>query len=91
MSPGSGTVRALAQARPKQARPKQAQPLSSGRALLEGTYRSLLPTALAHGITTETAAATTLAAIDRDANGFPDRAVLWPLLIGAWKRKEPRG
>ena len=67
------------------------EPLSSGRALLEGTFRSLLPTALAHGITTETAAAATLTAIDRDANGFPGHAVLWPLLIGAWKRKEPRG
>ena len=29
-----------------------------------------------------------LAAIDRDAARFPDRPVLWPLLIGAWKRKE---
>jgi hypothetical protein len=67
------------------------EPLSSGRALLEDTFRSLLPTALAHGITTETAAAATLTAIDRDANGFPGHAVLWPLLIGAWKRKEPRG
>ena len=67
------------------------EPLSSGRVLLESTFRSLLPAALAHGITTETAADATLAAIGRDANGFPDHAVLWPLLIGAWKRKEPRG
>ena len=29
-----------------------------------------------------------LAAIDRDATRFPDRPMLWPLLIGAWKRKE---
>jgi hypothetical protein len=29
-----------------------------------------------------------LAAIDRDAGLFPDRPMLWPLLIGAWKRKE---
>ncbi len=64
------------------------EPLSSGRALLEGTFRSLLPVALAHGITTETAATVTLAAVDRDANDFPGHAVLWPLLIGAWKRKE---
>jgi hypothetical protein len=33
-------------------------------------------------------AAATLASIDRDAARFPDRPVLWPLLIGAWKRKE---
>ncbi len=64
------------------------EPLGSGRALLEGTFRSLLPTALAHGITTEAAAAATLTAIDRDAHDFADHAVLWPLLIGAWKGKE---
>ena len=64
------------------------EPLGTGRALLEHTFRSLLPTALAHGITTETAAAATLTAIDRDAHDFADHAVLWPLLIGAWKRKE---
>ncbi len=63
------------------------EPLSSGRVLLEGTFESLLPTALAHGITTDTAAAATLTAIDRDAHDFADHAVLWPLLIGAWKRK----
>ena len=28
------------------------------------------------------------AAIDRDAGRFPDRPMLWPLLIGAWKRKQ---
>jgi ubiquinone/menaquinone biosynthesis C-methylase UbiE len=63
------------------------EPLATGRALLEGTFRSVLPTALAHGITTEPAAAAALAAMDRDAGRFADRPVLWPLLIGAWKRK----
>jgi hypothetical protein len=29
-----------------------------------------------------------LAAIDRDAGLFPDRPMLWQLLIGAWNRKE---
>jgi hypothetical protein len=48
----------------------------------------VLPTALAHGVTTEAGAAAVLASIDRDATRFPDRPVLWPLLIGAWKRKE---
>jgi hypothetical protein len=66
------------------------EPLASGRALLEGSFRSVLPAALAHGITTRTAAEAALAAIDRDAGRFPDRPVLWPLLIGAWKRKELR-
>jgi hypothetical protein len=48
----------------------------------------VLPTALAHGITTEKRAAAALASLDRDATRFPGRPVLWPLLIGAWKRKE---
>ncbi len=64
------------------------EPLATGRAVMEGAFRSLLPTALAHGVTTEEAAAQTLASIDRDATSFPDRPTLWPLLIGAWKRKE---
>ncbi len=64
------------------------EPLGLGRVLLERSFRSVLPTALAHGITTETGAAAALAAIDRDATDFSDRPVLWPSLIGAWKRKE---
>jgi hypothetical protein len=55
--------------------------------MLEGAFRSVLPTALAYGVTTEDGAAATLASIDRDATRFPDRPLLWPLLIGAWKRK----
>ncbi len=41
----------------------------------------------AAGVTTETQAAITLEALDRDVERFPERPVLWPLLIGAWKRK----
>ena len=63
------------------------EPLATGRVIMEGSFRSVLPTALAHGVTTEAAAAAALASIDRDATRFPDRPVLWPLLIGAWKRK----
>jgi 2-polyprenyl-3-methyl-5-hydroxy-6-metoxy-1,4-benzoquinol methylase len=63
------------------------EPLASGRTLFEGTFRSVLPTALAHGITTRRKADAALAAIDRDAIRHADRPVLWPLLIGAWKRK----
>jgi SAM-dependent methyltransferase len=65
------------------------EPLATGRLMLEGAFRSLLPTALAHGVTTPDHAAAMLAAIDHDATAFPDRPMLWPLLIGAWKRKEP--
>jgi hypothetical protein len=29
-----------------------------------------------------------LALIDRDVTRFPDRSLVWPLMIGAWKRKD---
>lgn len=64
------------------------EPLMTGRTVLERVFHSVLPTALAHGITTETASAATLASIDRDASRFADRPMLWPLLVSAWKRKE---
>jgi SAM-dependent methyltransferase len=64
------------------------EPLATGRLIMERTFRSVLPMALARGITTEPRAAAALASIDRDATRFPDRPVLWPLLVGAWKRKE---
>jgi hypothetical protein len=63
------------------------EPLATGRIMIESVFRSLLPTALARGITTEADAAATLSLIDRDARRFPGRPLLWPLLIGAWKRK----
>jgi SAM-dependent methyltransferase len=63
-------------------------PLGTGRAIVDGTYRSLLTPAVAHGVTTEAAAAAALAAFDRDIAEDPARPLLWPLLIGTWKRKE---
>jgi SAM-dependent methyltransferase len=63
------------------------EPLATGRAILERTFRSLVPTAVAHGIASEAQTAAILAALDRDAARFPDRSVLWPLMVGAWKRK----
>jgi hypothetical protein len=56
--------------------------------MLESVFRSLLPVAVARGVTTADDAAATLAAIGRDAGMFADRPMLWPLMIGAWKRKE---
>jgi len=64
------------------------EPLATGSALLERTFSSVLPTAVAHGITTETDAAASLASLDRDATRFAGAPMTWPLLIGAWKRKE---
>jgi trans-aconitate methyltransferase len=63
------------------------EPLATGAALLERTYRSVLPGAVANGITTERSATATLAAFDGDVERFADRPMHWPLLIGAWKHK----
>jgi SAM-dependent methyltransferase len=64
------------------------EPLATGRAVLERTFRSVLPTAVTHGVTTEERGAAALAAIGRDADRFGGYSLQWPLLIGAWKRKE---
>jgi trans-aconitate methyltransferase len=64
------------------------EPLATGRILLERVLHSLLPAALAHGVTTEAGSAAALAALGRDASRFGDHQMLWPLLIGAWKQKE---
>jgi hypothetical protein len=49
--------------------------------------RSLLPAAVAHGVTTEEKAGRALAAMARDAAGNADLPMLWPLMAGIWKRK----
>ena len=66
------------------------EPLEKGRLILESTFRSLLPVALAHGITTEAQAAQTLDQLQRDVARFPGRPMMWPLMIGAWKGKRAR-
>jgi trans-aconitate methyltransferase len=63
------------------------EPIGTGRIMLESVFRSLLPVALDRGITTDDAAVATLAELDLDAGEFADRPMLWPLMIGAWKRK----
>jgi protein-L-isoaspartate O-methyltransferase len=64
------------------------EPLGAGGgAYVANVYRSLLPAALAYGVTTEDDAAAALAEFDRDTARFADSPVLWPLMIGAWKRK----
>jgi ubiquinone/menaquinone biosynthesis C-methylase UbiE len=62
-------------------------PLAESRSMFTAVYRSLLPTAIAHGVTTDQRGTATMTGIARDADRFPDRSTLWPLLIGAWKRK----
>jgi SAM-dependent methyltransferase len=63
------------------------EPLSTGYRMLDSVFRSLLPVALAHNITTADAAEATLAALDRDAARFADSPMTWPLMIAAWKHK----
>jgi 2-polyprenyl-3-methyl-5-hydroxy-6-metoxy-1,4-benzoquinol methylase len=63
------------------------EPIRTGRLILEGTFRSLLPAAYAHGVTTPEESEKALAALDREIAEDPDRPLLWPLMIGAWKRR----
>jgi len=63
------------------------EPLANAKGAFTGVLRSVLPAAIAHGITTERRGAALLSAVARDAEHYPDRPALWPLLIGAWKRK----
>jgi SAM-dependent methyltransferase len=62
-------------------------PLAETYRMLTDVYTNILPTAVAHGITTESKAATTLSNFARDAERFSDRPTLWPLLVGAWTGK----
>lgn len=61
--------------------------LADAQTLFTGVYRGLLSTAIAHGVSTEQRAAMWRSDFARDVEHYPDRPALWPLLIGAWKRK----
>lgn len=63
------------------------EPLGDAERVFTTVYRSILPTAVAHGVTSEERAAETLSHVARDIERFPGRPALWPLLVGAWKRK----
>jgi ubiquinone/menaquinone biosynthesis C-methylase UbiE len=63
------------------------EPFPTGQPMLEHTLRSVLPAAYARGVTCEEHADETLTALRREAAGAPDRVMLWPLMIGAWRRK----
>jgi ubiquinone/menaquinone biosynthesis C-methylase UbiE len=51
------------------------------------TVRSVLPVIVARGVATEADALATLESLDADAAEHADSPALWPLMIGAWKRK----
>jgi 2-polyprenyl-3-methyl-5-hydroxy-6-metoxy-1,4-benzoquinol methylase len=61
--------------------------LADAQGLFTGVYSGLLSTAIAHDVTTEERAAAWRSEFLRDVERYPDRPALWPLLIGAWKRK----
>jgi SAM-dependent methyltransferase len=63
------------------------EPLAVTAAMFGAVYRSVLPMALSHGVTTEEASERWFEALARDADESGGHAALWPLLIGAWKRK----
>lgn len=63
------------------------EPFGTGYRLLDQTLRSVLPAALANGITNERHGQETLAALRGDAERFGDRTMYWPLMLGAWRRK----
>jgi SAM-dependent methyltransferase len=63
------------------------EPFATGQAMLAHTLRSLLPAACAHGVTSEAHVEETLTALRRDAADGTDRPMLWPLMVGAWRRK----
>ena len=68
------------------------EPVGSATAYLEATFRSVLPVALARGVTTETEARDALEAMARDVREGAYHPIVLPLLIGAWKQRprDPR-
>ena len=56
--------------------------------MLEGVVRSLLPAAIGRGLVTEPQAHDLLARLHEAVAEDPDRPLLWPLLLAAWKRKD---
>jgi SAM-dependent methyltransferase len=62
-------------------------PLSQGGQMLGHVLRSLLPAAVAHGVSTPDKVAAALARLADDAAADPERPMLWPLMAGIWKTR----
>ena len=62
-------------------------PLRESAGMISAVYRSLLPAAVSFGLTTAEDSERWLEDFARDVGEHGDRAALWPLLIGAWKRR----
>ena len=63
------------------------EPLATAGAMLAAVYRSVLPSALSLGLTTDERSERWFAELARDMAEHAQHVALWPLLIGAWKRK----
>ena len=65
------------------------EPLAQAQDFLKSVYQSVAPRAISRGILTQERADAWGSELTRDADRFPERPLLWPLLISAWKRKPP--
>lgn len=63
------------------------EPFATASAMFGAVYRSVLPGALALGLTTEEQSDRWFSDLARDAVEAADHAAMWPLMLGAWKRK----
>lgn len=61
--------------------------LSGGGSMVAAVYQSLLPAAIAHGVTTADAGRRWCEDFHHEITDHADAPLLWPLLVGAWKRK----
>ena len=62
--------------------------MADSAAMLAATFRSIAPLAISQGLTTEAARDAWLSEIDTAARVYGDHSAMWPLLIGALKRKQ---
>jgi SAM-dependent methyltransferase len=61
--------------------------LAAGGPEVAAVWRSMLPAAVGLGLTTREHGDQWLEAFERDVTDHPSHTLLWPLLIGAWKRR----
>jgi SAM-dependent methyltransferase len=65
----------------------QLEPLAAAAPKWEAVYRSMVPSALALGVTTREHSEHWLARFARETSAGGAHMSLWPLMIGTWKRK----
>ena len=61
--------------------------MADSAGMLAATYRSIAPVAIAHGLITEDDRDTWLSEISAAERAYPSNSAIWPLLVGALKRK----